>query len=67
MEIYVNGVLGGTDPGFNNSYIPIEIRHNAAELLKPGAKVTLSVHCHQTVGGQGVDVGLANVTEAVEK
>ncbi|HET6251136.1 MAG TPA: DUF4965 domain-containing protein [Tepidisphaeraceae bacterium] len=63
VEIYINGILGGTAPGFNNSYTPIEIRHNAAELLKPGAKITIAVHCHQTEGGQGVDVGLANVTE----
>jgi hypothetical protein len=25
--------------------------------------VLLAVHCHQTTGGQNVDVGIANVTE----
>ena len=61
VEIYVNGVLAASESGFNGSYMPIEITSEAKELLKPGAKVTLAVHCHQTEGGQDIDVGLANV------
>jgi hypothetical protein len=40
------------------------IRASARTLLQPGAKVTLAVHCHQTTGGQNIDVGLVNVEEA---
>ena len=63
VEIYVNGVLAASESGFTTSYVPLEMRPAAQALLKPGAKVTLAVHCHQTEGGQGIDVGLANVIE----
>jgi hypothetical protein len=63
VEIYVNGVMAATDDGFTTSYVPLEIRPEARSLLRPGASVLLAVHCHQTVGGQNVDVGLANVVE----
>jgi len=63
VEIYVNGVLAASEGGFINDYEPMEIRKTARALLKPGAKVVLAVHCHQTEGGQGVDVGLVNVAE----
>jgi len=31
--------------------------------MKPGSKILVAVHFHQTEGGQGIDVGLADVTE----
>ena len=43
----------------NGEYEPMDISPEARHLLQPGAKITLAVHCHQTTGGQGVDVGLA--------
>jgi hypothetical protein len=63
VEIYMNGVLAATEPGFTTSYVTLEVSAAARALLKPGAKVTLAVHCRQTVGGQNIDVGLANVVE----
>ena len=63
VEIYVNGILAGSEPNFVTTYVPLKIGHNALEMLKPGAKIVLAVHCHQTEGGQGIDVGLANVKE----
>jgi hypothetical protein len=63
VEIYVNGILAAEEKGFATSYVPLEIRPLARALLKPGAKVTLAVHCHQTEGGQDIDVGLVNVVE----
>jgi hypothetical protein len=64
IEIYVNGVLAASESGYAASYVPLDINPPALALLKPGAKVTLAVHCHQTTGGQNVDVGLAEVTDA---
>ena len=61
VEIYVNGILASSESGFTTSYVPLDIRPKALELLKPGAKVLIAVHCHQTTGGQNIDVGLINV------
>jgi hypothetical protein len=61
VEIYINGTLAGGERGFNPSYISMPINDEARALLKPGATVTIAAHCHQTVGGQDLDVGLANV------
>ncbi len=61
VEVYVNGVLASTDGGFTTSYVPLEINRAALALLQPGATVTLAVHCHQTTGGQNIDVGLINL------
>jgi len=63
IEIYVNGITAASESGFASSYVPLDIAPPARALLKPGAKVVLAVHCHQTEGGQNVDVGLADVTE----
>jgi hypothetical protein len=64
VEIYVNGVLASTEGGFTTGYVPLDIRPQALALLKPGARVLVAVHCHQTEGGQNIDVGLVNIQEA---
>ena len=61
IEIYVNGVKASSEGGYQVSYVPLEITPPALKLLTPGAKVMIAVHCHQTTGGQGVDVGLASI------
>jgi hypothetical protein len=65
IEIYVNGALAASESGFTTGYVPLEISPAAKALLKPGARVVLAAHCHQTTGGQNVDVGIANVTEVM--
>jgi hypothetical protein len=62
VEIYVNGILAAMESGFTTGYVPLEITASALAQLKPGAPITLAVHCHQTGGGQAIDVGLAEVT-----
>jgi len=56
-EIYVDGVLAAKLPGFIAAYESYPIAAEAAALLKPG-KHLLAVHCHQTIGGQYIDVGI---------
>src|SRR5262249_1578973 len=63
IEIYLNGVPAGVEDGFVTSYGSLEVSPEALAQLKPGAKVVLAAHCHQTTGGQGVDVGLADVID----
>jgi hypothetical protein len=60
VTIYVNGVKAASDGGFNSEYDPLDISPAALALLKPGATVTIAATCHQTTGGQGIDIGLAS-------
>ena len=62
VEIYVNGELAAIGTGFTTDYVPMPIRPGAQTCsLGHGAKAALAVHCHQTVGGQNVDVAIADV------
>jgi hypothetical protein len=63
VEVYIDGILAAREPGYVTTYQPVEISGAARERVKPGAKVVMAVHCHQTNGGQGVDVGLVDVDE----
>jgi Domain of unknown function (DUF4965)/Domain of unknown function (DUF1793)/Domain of unknown function (DUF5127)/Domain of unknown function (DUF4964) len=63
-EIFLDGVLAASESGYVTAYQPVEIPAMAQAKLKPGAKVVFAVHCHQTGGGQGVDVGLIDVVES---
>ena len=56
-EIFLNGVLACKAGGFVSEYDEYPISPEALASLKPG-KNSLAVHCHQTNGGQFVDVGI---------
>ncbi|HEV2207281.1 MAG TPA: glycoside hydrolase family 2 TIM barrel-domain containing protein [Verrucomicrobiae bacterium] len=56
-EIYLNGVLALKVPGFITDYDQFEISREALAALHPGTN-SIAAHCHQTTGGQGVDIGL---------
>jgi putative heme-binding domain-containing protein len=62
VEVYFDGVLAARQSGFIRDYEPVDILPAARKVLAPGAKFVLAVHCRQTTGGQGVDVGLATVS-----
>ncbi len=58
VEVYVNGVLAASAPGFVSDYVELPLSDAARAALKPGASNVIAVHCHQTVGGQVIDVGI---------
>jgi hypothetical protein len=65
VEVYFNGVLAVKLAGFITDYDEFEISPLALAALHPGDNA-IAVHCHQTTGGQGVDVGII-VPETPEK
>ena len=63
-EVYINGVLageGGRATSTDYDVGPADARR-AARRSRPGKNV-IAVHCHQTGGGQYIDVGLVELVE----
>jgi hypothetical protein len=57
IDVYVNGVLVYTSPGYITSYELAPIIPESAKAFAPNSVNTLAVHCHQTIGGQYIDAG----------
>jgi hypothetical protein len=62
-EIYVNGVLALSVTGYTQDYQIETPSADLRSLLTPGAN-TIAVHCHQTTGGQYIDVGIVDLVPA---
>lgn len=61
-EVYLNGVLATSTTGFVVGYQDYAIASEARQALHSGRNV-MAVHCHQTSGGQYIDVGLWSESE----
>ena len=59
VEIYINGVLAATASGYTTGYVTLPMNAEGRAALKSGRNV-IAVHCHQTAGGQFIDVGIIN-------
>jgi len=61
-EVYINGVQATKARHYTVNYVEQAISADAKKTLHPGKNV-FAVHCHQTDGGQYIDVGLVRVVE----
>lgn len=61
-EVYLNGVLAFQARGYITDYIAAPLEDKVLAAINPG-KNTIAVHCHQTGGGQYIDVGLSRLEE----
>ncbi len=59
-EIYVNGTPAAQFSGYTVQYETRPLSKDAMKALRPG-KNRIAIHCHQTGGGQYIDVGLATL------
>lgn len=58
--IYLNGVEAAQVKGHTTGYVMVPVSVEAARALKPGRNL-IAVTCHQTKGGQAIDVGLVRL------
>lgn len=60
--IYINGELIQHLTGYVTSYVFVPLEEEVLKIIKHGSN-TLAVHCHQTGGGQYIDVGLIMIQD----
>ena len=57
-EVYINGKLIASASGYTASYEKVLLEKKVKDVLHSGTN-TIAVHCHQTEGGQFLDLGLS--------
>jgi hypothetical protein len=66
-EIYLNGKLVAAVKGYTTEYTVVPLDQKALAAALQSGKNALAVHCHQTGGGQYIDVGILRLEEAKGK
>lgn len=66
IEIFINGVQAAKASGFNDDYAALTLTPQGRAALKPGRNV-IALHCHQSIGGQYVDLGFVEVIPSRRK
>jgi hypothetical protein len=66
VEVFVNGVLAASAKGFSTDYEEAPLNPAGKAALQAGRNL-FAVHCHQTSGGQYIDVGIIAVKETPPK
>jgi hypothetical protein len=66
VEVYINGVLALKAAGFVTAYDVFPLMPAGIAALKEGKNV-IAIHCHQTFGGQYVDLGFVEVEPQPER
>jgi len=61
-EVYLNGKLIAKLGGYTTGYVQVPLDAKAKAALRPGLNY-FAVHCHQTGGGQYIDLGLVEIIE----
>jgi len=64
VEVFINGKLACEKSGYTADYQGASLSDSAKQSLESTGN-TIAVHCHQSTGGQYVDVGIATI-EPVE-
>ena len=60
VEVTINGVLAASEAGYNGDYVRLPMCDAARAALHPGPNL-IAVHCHQTTGGQVIDIGITRL------
>jgi hypothetical protein len=58
--------LGSRVKGYTTDYVVVPLSDEAAKALRVGVN-TIAVHCHQTGGGQYIDVGIVEEIEPAQR
>jgi len=58
-EVYINGVLAASAAGYATTYVTLPFNAAGQKALKANGANVIAVHCHQTGGGQNIDVGIS--------